>query len=409
MIITSLMILASNARPAFSGYEIEWAPRISIQEEYDDNIYLSNDGAVSDWISVLSPGLRVYINSPISTLSFGYGADFTFYGKESSNNNVGHNAFLDIYQQVWQALELKITDRFIKSDYPLEITEGISNVRGRDTYYRNTGTLQILYHFGNENLFNIGYRNLLLEYEDSSIDDTMNHNLFTQVMYWFNPSNGIGIEYAGNKGEFEISNDFVQREGKVTLSHRFSPRTELCFGYAFSNMDFVGSEGDYNIRDWSLGITHTLANDLSISVGTGYYIQRASDVQDDDTYSLYGELEKKFKRGFIKLGATKGYDENFFDPGYIGYSRCRVVEGRGSCMLVQDLSFNLSGFFRNDVFPRPGFDQEEKRWEVGGGLAYTILEWCSAGIDYIHSERDSNIDLYDFRNNRLVFRLVLER
>ena len=85
------------------------------------------------------------------------------------------------------------------------------------------------------------------------------------------------------------------------------------------------------------------------------------------------------------------------------------MEGRGSYMLVQDLSFNLSGFFRKDVFPRQDFDQEEKRWEVGGGLTYTILEWCSAGIDYTHSERDSNIDLYDFRNNRLFFRLVLER
>lgn len=411
MIIASVMVLVSDAGVAFSYHEIEWAPRISIQEEYNDNLYLSSDDGVSDWISMVSPGICLNIQSPVSMLSFDYGADFTFYEKESANNSIGHNAFLDIRRQLWHTLELKITDRFIKSDYPLEITEGISDVRDRNTYHLNSGTVRILCHFGDENLFNIGYRNFLLEYEDPSVDDRMNHNPFTEVIYWLDPSNGIGIEYAVNKSEFEISSDLIQHEGKVVLSHRFDPRTELCFGYAFSDMDFIGTGGDYRIHDWNLGITYILADDLSISLGTGYYIQKAADVQDDDTYSLYAELEKRFKRGFIKVGATKGYDENFVDVGYVGYSRCRVVEGKISYMLVGDLFFNLSGFFRNDLFPRPGFDQdqEETRSEVGGGLAYTILERCSASIDYTYSERDSNQDQHDYSENRLIFKVVLKR
>jgi len=408
--ITSVIILVSNTMPVFAGYDIAWTPRISIQEEHDDNLYLANDDGVSDWITVVSPGLYLDIHSPVSMLFFDYEAGFTFYQKESVNNTVRHNAFVDIHQHLFESLELRITDRFIKWEDPIEIIDGVWGVRRtRNTYCRNVGEAQILHHFGDENLFTMGYRNLLLENEDPLLDDSMNHNYFTEAVYWFNPSNGISIEYAYNKGEFETYDDFKQNEGKATLSHRFDLLTELCLGYAFSTMDLQGANGDYHIHDWSLGITYTLPDDLSISLGTGYYIRRASGVEDDDTYSLYAELEKVFKRGFAKVGTTKGYDENFFDAENLGFSMCWIVEGQGSYMLVENIALNLSGLFRNDVFPRPGVDREEDRWEVGGGVAYTISEWCSAGIDYAYRERDSDIDLYDYTDNRFIFKLVFER
>jgi len=76
--------------------------------------------------------------------------------------------------------------------------------------------------------------------------------------------------------------------------------------------------------------------------------------------------------------------------------------------MIWAISFNLSGFFRNDVFPRPDFDQEERRWEIAAGMGYNIFNRLSLGINYIYRERNSNIDICDYKDNRLIFRLVLE-
>jgi uncharacterized protein (PEP-CTERM system associated) len=78
-------------------------------------------------------------------------------------------------------------------------------------------------------------------------------------------------------------------------------------------------------------------------------------------------------------------------------------------MLADKLALNLSGFFRNDVFPDPGVNQKEKRYMIITGLNYNILKWFSASINYVLRERDSNIDAYDYKDNRWIIRLMLKR
>ena len=77
-------------------------------------------------------------------------------------------------------------------------------------------------------------------------------------------------------------------------------------------------------------------------------------------------------------------------------------------MLADDITFNLSGFFRNDRYPDSTFDQEENRWSIEAGITNNFQKRFLAGLSIALRERDSNIDLNDYRDNRLIFSLVLE-
>lgn len=59
MMLLALLFHASSAR----GAEVKFAPTVKLETEYNDNILLSNDYKIDDFIATLSPGLRFEYNT----------------------------------------------------------------------------------------------------------------------------------------------------------------------------------------------------------------------------------------------------------------------------------------------------------------------------------------------------------
>lgn len=71
---------------SLSWAEFRITPSISIREEYNDNIFLTNTDEEEDFITTINPSLNLTYNTSILTLALDYGLDFKFYVNNSDRN-----------------------------------------------------------------------------------------------------------------------------------------------------------------------------------------------------------------------------------------------------------------------------------------------------------------------------------
>ena len=73
-----------SSTPSKGAYRIEITPRITVQEEYDDNIFLRNTNIVSDFTTTLSPGIKVVANSDTNGIDLDYELGWVKYHREDT-------------------------------------------------------------------------------------------------------------------------------------------------------------------------------------------------------------------------------------------------------------------------------------------------------------------------------------
>ena len=52
-------------------------------------------------------------------------------------------------------------------------------------------------------------------------------------------------------------------------------------------------------------------------------------------------------------------------------------------------------------------DRKDWRWQLGANASYQPLRWLGLSFEYFYRESDSNQDLDDYKENRLIFRINL--
>ena len=114
-------------------------PTLSIREEYNDNVFLSNRNRRSDLITSFTPGLTLSLQTAAYRLSAGYDFSAEVYADNSQLSNVGdrQNLFLDASYSFSPGLTLSLTDRFTRTyNTPQTSVAGIAT--GRTEVTSNT-------------------------------------------------------------------------------------------------------------------------------------------------------------------------------------------------------------------------------------------------------------------------------
>ena len=117
-----------------------FTPRISVSETYDDNIDLDpDDEKESDWITVLSPGFLLELDSKKTQLDLDYEFGLSYYLQDSTRDTIRHRGQLSWDQQLAEYLGLHVTNIFTRSEDPLRGEDGrITDISSkRDVQYRN--------------------------------------------------------------------------------------------------------------------------------------------------------------------------------------------------------------------------------------------------------------------------------
>ena len=114
-------------------------PSVTVSEEYNDNVNLSNANRQSDFITSIQPGLAVSLESATYRLAAGYSFSADMYAREPGRNSAfdRQNFDLDTQWRPTEQLTLTLLDTFLATiNTNLISPEGVST--GRDRAWANS-------------------------------------------------------------------------------------------------------------------------------------------------------------------------------------------------------------------------------------------------------------------------------
>jgi len=402
------------------AYQATFIPRISVNEEYTDNVFLTDKNKEHDYITTISPGFTAQILGKNSGAEISYDAGYSMYDEYDKYDGWRHDARFSGWVDMAKNTRLEVSDSFLYTEDPLTDSDiAMSRAtdpdvlidstirRSRQTYYTNTAGINLIHQFGRADSFNIGFIHSFLENDDSDYEDNERYNPYAGLTFWFAPEWGLNMNGSYTKGEFDDSDDLDGWYGSARLIKRFSRHLDGFVQYAHTAVEYDGNSEDFQVYNPSAGFIYALSSDTSLSFEMGYAVLDGEDSDSESAASGIGTLTKIFKRGSIHLTGSSGYEGSYFGAEGLGIAEFYELGGSVTYQLTRHLSGNVFGSYRDNDYVESTDDREDKITRAGLGLEMQALEWMSLGLNYAYRTVDSTVDSEEYDENRVLFRITL--
>jgi hypothetical protein len=408
-----LFILGS---PSIGGAESEsilskFHPYITVQEEYNDNILLTNRNKIDDFITTVNPGLKF---SALEEKKYGidldFAAGFTFYAKHDKFDYFSPSGTLSAWYTMDPRLTFRVRDYLIRSDAGREQVYTanaqpnqflLSSERGQHAIYiRNVVEPSVEYQFAKDGTISVLYRNNIYRNQNPQFEDSMENTINPRLTYWFNIRNGVSLDYFLTLGNYQRSPDQLGQGVTPRYTYRFNPQTSIFGEYRFERQNFESPGVDYDVHNPSLGIEYKFSPTLSGTAQAGYYWEIPEQGSGTEGLSYNLSLIKSAKRTTYTLSFQGGYTEEYFTAENRGFAKYYRTYGTISHRLTEKLSVGLTGSLE-----RPTYINGEKDWIWGiwGNASYQLLRWLSLSLQVAHIEDHSNIGDLNYSQYRAIF------
>ena len=382
---------------------------ITVSETYDDNIFLTKNDKVNDWITVVTPGIAMSLVQEHTNLHVRYAPSFYRYADRDEENNTAHSAGLTFGQDLDEGLRFNLTDTYLKSSDPLEDPQNVQGLRQtRNKYWTNITDANFSYVFGAENRVNAGYRYNLYENDQLTLDDSKIQSPYANLTYWLDVQNGAELTYSYTDAEYSrddnllAESDYTANSAGMRYLRRFTPNSTGYVGYNYATYDYDRIlPQDFDVHSGLVGLDHSFSPEYIVSASVGYVIRvnELTDNQDGPTYTA--SLTRNFDRGNITVGGDGGWSyENLqqgagltsgFSQYYGGY-----INGRYEIFERVNLYAGLS--YRHDKYTLDSSDY----FRANCGVRWDFLRYFFVALDYSYIDRSSDFGLDDYTGNRIM-------
>jgi hypothetical protein len=388
---------------------IEVTPMITVSETYDDNIFLTNNNKVSDWITVVTPGIAMNLVAEHTNLQLRYAPSFTRYADRDDQDNTSHSAGLTFGQDLAQGLRFNLTDTYLQSKDPLEDPQNVQGLRQtRSEYWTNTTDANVSYIFGAENRVNVGYRYNIYENDQITLDDSKIQSPYANLTYWFDVQNGAEVTYAYTDAKYTndetlfAESDYTSNSTGIRYLRRFTPNSTGYVGYNYAAYDYERVlPQDFDVHDGFVGVDHSFSPEYTVSARVGYFI-RVNDITDNqDGLTFTASLTRNFDRGNITVGGNGGWAYEDLQQGagltsgfsqyYGGY-----VNGRYEILERVNLYAGLS--YRHDKYTLDSADY----FRGNCGIRWDFLRYFFVALDYSYVDRSEDLGFDEYTGNRIM-------
>lgn len=423
LLLLSLFV-ALSPTPASGQTKRTFTPRISVQEQYDDNIDLTRNNKKSDWITTVGPGFNLGIDSEHTKLSLDCSGGYSFYAKDSSGDTTVLGSTLSLDQQLSSRLSVKLSDALVRTEDPITTENGVVTdvSRQRRVQYRNTGEAGLSYQFGPENRATVGYRNRLLESRSDQDEDSLGNEGFFTLATWFGRRFGTELTGGVTRGAFDQPNDFTgtptedfyNYDGGITLNYRWEPSRRIYTRYQILDHRFDQTSKetdtqDYLIHQGTLGTSLALGPYTTFDADGGYWFQDVDGGRNRDGFAFNTALSTRQERLTLRVGGSGGYDESYFTSENLGFSKYYQAFGNADYQLTQALALFAFGSYRWQEYYDTGdeeTDRTDKTWQTTAGFRCSFLRYLTLSLDGTHTERSSDDLDEEFTDNRVTARLT---
>lgn len=430
-----IVLVASSVAHA----QLMFTPRVSVTEEYNDNIDLDRKNKKDDWITTVSPGATLEWYGQTAGFRLDYDPAYSFYADNDEFDSWSHNARGSVWYNFSRATRLEVSNYFTYTKQPLSddtydsgenlVVQGNDRSRGQEKYYSDQASARLSHQFGPENTVYAQMAGGFTNYDDpgntgSGVDDNDNEDgqWFTPsvgLTYWFSTRNGIESDFSYTRGLYEEDrSDFNNYDGRLRFNHRFTQQTGVYGQYRQiyrtwddpSDTTVDGTEEqDYFVYAPSVGVFHQFDPTMTGSFGVGYFYQQVKDGNDQSGPFISSELNKlwDFQRWSIRLRTASGIDSQDFTGDQEGFERFALVDVITRYNFTRDLFGDLRLGVRYSDYLNSEDDEKDLRYTVDVGLGYAITRWATVRVAYAFNKLDAINSTEDYEQNRGYVTLTL--
>ena len=203
-------------------------PYLTVGEEYENNIFLTNKDKIDDFITTINAGLKFSaLEAQTYGIDLNFAAGYTYYARHHDFNYFSPSGALNAWYAATPRLTFRVREYLIRSDESREQTylENrytvliysanalpdqflLSTVRGqRAIYIRNVAEPSVEYKFAKDGLISVLYRNNIYHNQNPQFEDSQENTINPKLTYGFNIRNGVTLEYYLTFGSYERSPD----------------------------------------------------------------------------------------------------------------------------------------------------------------------------------------------------------
>ncbi len=396
----------------------KFRPRITVQEEYTDNFFLTHDNTKGDFITTILPGVNFNLTENKETkygLELDYSPGFVFYADHSDLNYISHEGKLNTWYSFSPGLTLRVTDYYIRSENPLEqyvvnpvqIQPGIYYLgvqRQRSIYTRNVFEPSLTYQFGREDRVELFFQDTAYTDQSPTVENSHGDNINPRLTYWFDIHNGIIFEYRYQMIDFQRSPDFKEHYFRGRYTYRFTPRTSIFAEHSYDTLDFKSPGVDYYTNNPSIGITHAFSPTLTGRAQAGYFWRKLKSGGTNDGLSFDAGITQRTVRTTYDLAAQGGYLYDYMTPQNLGFTKFYRVIGTVTHELGPRTNVGLVGTV--GYYTYSDQNRNDWIWRAEGFAAYRFLRWLTGELRFYHTEDDSSVSTQGYKENRATVRLT---
>lgn len=328
---------------------------------YDDNIFLTNDHEEEDFVFTIAPTIGFLFGDPSrNTVSLLYTPTFLFFADNDGENTIEH------------ALDLNFTKRTDR--YRLSFNGGYRDLAGADRQLGErtdrrlwTAGARIDYSVSDKTSIEFALGMNYVDYE--RFFDTLDliALLYADYMVTGKTSLGLGVGLGYAESEGGPGQVYEQVNARV----RYAATSKLIFT-GTGGVEFRQIEGGENQVSpvFGIGATYLPFDSMSIHLD-GYRRVRPSAIFNDANYSVTGvvvSVRQRFLHRFY-LTLAGGYEATEYDS------------------IDEESAFNR--------------DRDDHYFFLRPSVEFRIGDRTSVELSYEHRNNDSDVEEFEFTNNRV--------
>jgi hypothetical protein len=344
--------------------QMEIHPYVGLQEEFSDNIYKTATDLKRDSITILTPGISILWPSGRHRLEAEYYVIDRRYDTYPGEDTTDKYAKGLLGLQFGSYFNLTVSDAYAKSHEPRDI----SSTGFIEVFRTNAASASATYQLAGRSKVQVDYTVTSWNFVTSNFRDRDEKLVAGYIYYRFLPKTSTFIEYDRKMVDFTLATTTLDNY-MDTLSLGFtwdidgSSKGTIKAGRTAKDFEDP-AEKDFTVWTWSVKVNHNFSDLTTATIigsrdvnetnfsGTSYFI----------TTGAYADLTHKFasKMAFVVRGSYG------------------------------------TGVYSNAVAPSTTV-REDKTNMLGAGLKYFMKDWLEFGADYNKRNRDSNINVNDYR------------
>ncbi|NVM21039.1 MAG: outer membrane beta-barrel protein [Desulfobacterales bacterium] len=365
----------------FCAEGVEWgrlrlAPKLSVGEQYSDNVFLTEKNEEDEYITTILPELSLdFAFSPRSILNVGYKADFRIYTEFDNFRKDHHRGGLS-----WTWTSPKGSEFAIGADAEDSSMQPYSEKDRHKDFVKG----------------------------EAFVDSLLKVGAFT----------GLGIRYAHTSRRFDSRLDKIDEYDRdaITLDilYRRFRHLPLLLEYSYyhqDNNDLDEPSTDMDTHTVFIGARWDPTAKLSGTLKVGYTQTDFEEVDDFSGFATDTDLTYRFSdittfklrayRMLVRSTWAGRETGNYFISSGGGLS---ATYRSAPIAIVLDFSYTNNDFEQKDWW----YEEREDNYFRAGVMAEHLLQdWLLLSLSYHYSRNDSNFASVDYRENRVEARCSL--